>query len=289
MPPPDRPTFANLVALMHRLRSPGGCPWDAEQTHASLKPYAIEEAHEVCEAIDRGSDGDLAEELGDILLQVIFHAELAAERRAFTIEDVIEGLASKLIRRHPHVFGNESVGSSQEVRTNWSRIKARERQQRAPNHASGTLSALDSVPRSLPSLLRAHRLAEKAGAAGFDWPTAAGAREKIDEELAEVDAAVVSRDEAALGAEIGDVLFAASSFARLCGLYGVMVLHAADVRFVLRFRELVGELENRGKVPAEMAPGELEASWQRAKVKVAESATGPVSTTTVRRERTKDP
>ncbi len=287
MPPSDRPSFANLVDLMHRLRSPGGCPWDAEQTHASLKPYAIEEAHEVCEAIDRGSDRDLAEELGDLLLQVIFHAELAAERRAFTIEDVIEELVSKLIRRHPHVFGEVTVGSSQEVLTQWSRIKAHERQQRGPTHGSGTLSALDGVPRSLPSLLRAHRLGEKAGSVGFDWPAAKGAREKIDEELAEVDAAAVSGDEAALGAEIGDVLFAASSFARLSGLNGEMLLHAALNRFERRFRELEAELENRGKAPANMAPEELEASWQRAKA--AESATGPVSTTTVRRERTKDP
>jgi MazG family protein len=286
MPSQDRSSFTDLVALMHRLRAPGGCPWDAEQTHASLKPYAIEEAHEVCEAIDRGNDADLADELGDLLLQVIFHAELAAERRAFTIDDVIAALCSKLVRRHPHVFGDECVGSSQEVLTNWSRIKAREREQRGSERESGTPSALDGVPRSLPSLLRAHRLAEKAGAVGFDWPTAGGARSKIEEELAETDAAVSSGNTDALSAEIGDVIFAASSFARLSGFNGELLLHAALDRFEQRFRTMEADLERQGKDPADLALAELEECWQRAKS--AENVSGPVSRTIARSERTKD-
>jgi MazG family protein len=285
MPSKDLPSFADLVALMHRLRAPGGCPWDAEQTHASLKPYAIEEAHEVCEAIDRGNDEDLAEELGDLLLQVLFHAELAAERQAFTIDDVLAALSSKLIRRHPHVFDEKRVGSSQEVLTNWSRIKARERAQRDSDRESGASSALDGVPRSLPSLLRAHRLAEKAGAVGFDWPTAEGAREKIEEEMAEADAAAATGDEAALGAEIGDILFAASSFARLSGFNGESLLHAALDRFEQRFRAMEADLETHGRGPAELTLAELEASWQRAKA--AEAANGPVATTTARSDRIK--
>lgn len=281
----DRSSFADLVALMHRLRAPGGCPWDAEQTHASLKPYAIEEAHEVCEAIDRGNDEDLAEELGDLLLQVLFHAELAAERQAFTIEDVIAGLCSKLVRRHPHVFGDERVASTEEVLTNWSRIKALERVQRGSEHELGVPSALDGVPRSLPSLLRAHRLGEKAGAVGFDWPNAGGAREKIEEELAETDAAVANADETAIGAELGDVLFAASSFARRSGFNGESLLHAALDRFEQRFRAMEADLGRQGRVPAELALAELEECWQRAKA--AASVIEPVSRTSARAERTK--
>jgi len=151
-------TFDDLVAILHRLRSPGGCPWDAEQTHETLRPYLVEETYEVLEALEDRDDAELRDELGDLLLQVVFHAELAAERRAFTIDDVVHAIAAKLIRRHPHVFGDVTVESSSDVERNWAAIKKAERAARG-NAAS---SAIDGVPRALPGLTRAHRLGEKA-------------------------------------------------------------------------------------------------------------------------------
>src|ERR1700690_3141696 len=155
--------FEELVRIMHRLRSPGGCPWDSEQTHASIKPYLIEEAYEVVEAIDARDDRELCTELGDLLLQIVFHAEMAAEQGRFTVADVIRAISEKMTRRHPHVFGNVRVSGADEGVRNWSRIKAEERQ------ASPDTSALAGVPRAMPALLRAQRLGEKAGHAGFDW------------------------------------------------------------------------------------------------------------------------
>jgi uncharacterized protein YabN with tetrapyrrole methylase and pyrophosphatase domain len=177
------------------------------------------------------------------------------------------------------------VGSTEEVLTNWSRIKALEREQRGAKHELGAPSALDGVPRSLPSLLRAHRLGEKAGAVGFDWPNAGGARDKIQEELAETDAAVANGDETAIGAELGDVLFATSSFARLSGLNGESLLHAALDRFEQRFRTMEADLGRQGRGPAELALTELEECWQRAKA--AASVIEPVSRTSAQAERTK--
>ena len=258
--------FSTLVATMHRLRAPGGCPWDAEQTHASLKRYVIEEAHEVCEAIDGGNDDELLEELGDLLLQVAFHAELAAERGAFTLGDVVERLVAKLIRRHPHVFGSAVARSSDEVVANWSRIKAAER---VPVDGAPPTSALDGVPKSLPALLRAHRLGEKASLVGFDWRRAVDARSKIDEELGELDQAVASGDDVAIADESGDVLFAVSNYTRLLKINGETALQTALGRFERRFRVMEAATAARGEDLKQASPAELEARWQTAKAEIA--------------------
>ncbi|MBI5506390.1 MAG: nucleoside triphosphate pyrophosphohydrolase [Deltaproteobacteria bacterium] len=246
---------------MHRLRSPGGCPWDAEQTHRSLRPYLLEEACEVLDAIDDGSDADLRDELGDLLLQVVFHAELAAERGAFTIGDVIAGLSAKLVRRHPHVFAETEVSSSADVERNWSAIKRAEREEagvRAP-------SAIDGLPRALPALARAHRMGEKAANVGFDWDCAAGVRDKIDEELAEVDLALAGGDSAALEEEIGDLLFAVASFARLNAIQAESALTGALAKFDTRFRRLERHLSETGQSMRGLAAADLEALWQSLK------------------------
>ncbi|TMJ10939.1 MAG: nucleoside triphosphate pyrophosphohydrolase [Bacillati bacterium ANGP1] len=177
-----RPTFDDLVATMGRLRGPGGCPWDREQTHRSLRPYLLEETYEALEAIDRGSPDDLRQELGDLLLQVVFHAQMAREAGTFTIEDVVAGLVDKLIRRHPHVFGDVRVEGSREVLANWETIKAQERTEGLHGREAGALTGL---PRALPALALAQRTQDQAARAGFAWPDLRAALGKVREELAE--------------------------------------------------------------------------------------------------------
>src|SRR5262245_9217201 len=185
--PEDGSTLPRLVRIMQRLLAPDGCPWDREQTLASLRAYVIEEAHEVVDAIDRGSPDDLREELGDLLLQIVFQAELARAQRWFGPDDVIAAICDKLVRRHPHVFGETRVTGSAEVVANWEVIKAEEKRGRG---------ALDGVPVALPGLLRALRMSEKAARVGFDWPDGQGARDKVSEELSELDDAVREGDKA---------------------------------------------------------------------------------------------
>jgi tetrapyrrole methylase family protein / MazG family protein len=256
-----RSSFADLVAILHRLRSPGGCPWDAEQTHQSLRPYLIEEAYEVLEALDADDDRELRDELGDLLLQVVFHSELAAERGAFTIDDVVDAICSKLVRRHPHVFADVSVESSADVARNWTAIKRQERAERG----NADSSAIDGVPRSLPALTRAHRIGEKASSVGFDWPGADDAREKVREELAEADAAAGSGDPDALSEEIGDLLFAVVSWSRLSGIHAEVALEKALGKFADRFRALEKQVRARGKEVAGSTPEELDAVWRDVK------------------------
>jgi tetrapyrrole methylase family protein/MazG family protein/ATP diphosphatase len=261
--------FEDLVATMHTLRAPGGCPWDAEQTHSSLKPYVIEEAHEVCDAIDSGDDSALADELGDVLLQVVFHAELAAERQAFGIEDVIGRINAKLVRRHPHVFAGASAATSAEVLANWSRIKREERSGDADaGKADGTeraAGALSGVPRTMPALLRAHRLGERAAAVGFDWKDSAGVREKVREELDEIIAAEGETDSERVSEEIGDALFTLASYARHLGANGEMLLHAALDRFQKRFARMEAEMAAQGLRVEALDDTKLDEAWQRAK------------------------
>jgi MazG family protein len=254
--------FEELVATMHTLRAPGGCPWDAEQTHASLKPYVIEEAHEVCDAIDSGDDRALADELGDVLLQVVFHAEMAAERQAFAVEDVIDRLTAKLVRRHPHVFAGADAATSAEVLANWSRIK---REERGAVANAATESALSGVPRTMPALLRAHRLGERAAAVGFDWKDAAGVREKVREELDEMIAAESEADPARVAEEIGDALFTLASYARHRGANAEMLLHAALDRFQARFARMEAELASQGLAIETLDERRLDEAWQSAK------------------------
>jgi MazG family protein len=259
-----RRDFADLVAILHQLRSPGGCPWDAEQTHQTLRPYLIEEAYEVLEAIDGGDDAELRDELGDLLLQVVFHSELAGERDAFDIRDVVEAICAKLVRRHPHVFADVKVASTAEVERNWASIKKAERKERGHENSS----AIDGVPRALPGLTRAHRLGEKASSVGFDWSAARDARLKIDEELAEADAAAKSGDADALSEEIGDLLFAVTSWARLSGVHAEGALERALVKFSARFRSLEKDLHGQGRELGACSADELDAAWQEAKLRL---------------------
>ena len=257
--------FEELVRIMHRLRSPGGCPWDGEQTHASIKPYTIEEAYEVAEAIDSGDDRELCTELGDLLLQIVFHAEMASERKAFAITDVIAAISEKMVRRHPHVFADVQVSGADEVLRNWSKIKADERK------AGGDTSALAGVPRAMPALLRAQRLGEKAGHAGFDWTEASGVLEKLREELGELESAMASGDREHAAAELGDLLYAATSLARHLGAVAEDALNGAADRFSTRFRHMESALAATQRDVHGASPEELEALWQAAKRALAEA------------------
>ena len=251
----DGRTLPRLVGIMQRLLGPGGCPWDREQTPQTLRPYVIEEAHEVVDAIDRGDDAELCEELGDLLLQVVFHAELARARGAFGPDDVVAAICEKLVRRHPHVFADVEVSGSDEVIANWEQIKKKEK-------APGS-SVLDGVPVALPALLRAMRMSEKAAAIGLDWPDPAGARRKVDEELGELDAAVASDGDAEAQHELGDVLFALANWGRKLGLDPESALRETLGRFDGRVRAVEQALRERGG--PEPTAEELDDLWERAK------------------------
>lgn len=254
--------FAELVLIMARLRGPGGCPWDREQTHASIKPYLIEETYEVAEAIERGDDKEFRSELGDVLLQIVFHAQIAAERGAFTITDVVQAINEKLVRRHPHVFADAEVGGAADVLRNWSRIKAEERREAEDR------SILAGVPRGMPALLRAQRLGEKAAHVGFDWENVLGVLIKMREEMEEIEAAVRRADHEAAAAELGDLLYAATSLARHLGAVAEDALHAAADQFVRRFRYIEEQLAQQQRDIGEATPADLDALWQEAKRQV---------------------
>jgi MazG family protein len=253
--------FADLIRIMERLRSPGGCPWDREQTHHSIKPYLIEEAYEVIEAIERDDDAELPEELGDLLLQIVFHAQMAQERGAFAIEDVVRAICDKMVRRHPHVFGDLEVKDAEEVLRNWSRIKAEERRDQEDT------SALAGVPRAMPALLRAQRLGEKASRVGFDWQSAAPVLDKLQEELDELRAALQLGDPEAVEAELGDLLYAAANFARHADVNAEDALTKASDRFSRRFRYIEEQLAAQGKDIRATPLDQQEALWQQAKTR----------------------
>jgi nucleoside triphosphate diphosphatase len=254
--------FAELIAIMERLRRPGGCPWDREQTHASIKPYLIEEAYEVIEAIEAEDPVELRTELGDLLLQIVFHAEMARESGHFTIEDVVRTICEKMIRRHPHVFGDVQVKDAQEVLRNWSRIKAEERRHHEDR------SALAGVPRAMPALLRAQRLGEKASRVGFDWARPEEVLDKLQEELDELRAAYHIGEPAAVEAELGDLIYAATSLARHLDLNAEDAVTKACDRFVRRFRYIEERLSAAGKDIHHTPLSEQEALWQEAKGRV---------------------
>lgn len=251
--------FEALLNIMHRLRSPGGCPWDREQTHVSIKPYLIEEAYEVAEAIEAADDAELCVELGDLLLQIVFHAEMAGERGAFAIADVIAAITDKMVRRHPHVFGDVAVSGADDVLRNWSRIKAEERR------VSGDMSALAGVPRAMSALLRAQRLGEKAAHVGFDWLDVAGVLAKLHEELAELEEALAAGRRADAAAELGDLLYAATSVARHLGVSAEDALSHAAGRFSDRFRHMEAALARQHRDMHDATPDELGALWAAAK------------------------
>ncbi|HEY4106115.1 MAG TPA: nucleoside triphosphate pyrophosphohydrolase [Polyangiaceae bacterium] len=219
-------TYPSLVALMQRLLGEGGCPWDREQDMKSLRRYVLEEACEVIDAIDEGDPRHLQEELGDLALQVVFLGELARRTAGFGPDDVVRGIVEKLVRRHPHVFGDQKVSGSEEVLQNWELIKAQENKDRG---------VLDGVPHSLPALYRAQRMSEKVSRVGFDWPDGTGSRAKVAEELAEVDEAIAGADAERIEDELGDLLFSLVNLARHHGVDAEMALRKTSDRFARRF------------------------------------------------------
>lgn len=266
--------FDHVVEIMSRLRGEGGCPWDRKQTRESLKPYLIEEAYEVLETIEAQDDPKLKEELGDVLLQVLFHAQIGRERNTFTIEDVLETLADKLIRRHPHVFGDTKVSSAEEVVHRWEDIKRQEKADRSGNGDTG--SALDGVPKSLPALLRAYQLQVRAARVGFDWPHDetgyAQVVGKVHEELREVDEARtdLARESSdatrrRLENEIGDLLFALVNLARLVKVNPEEALRGASNRFAARFTHMEQAAKAGGLVLSDMTLAEMDRLWEAAK------------------------
>jgi MazG family protein len=270
--PPALPTgdrFEAFVALIARLRAPDGCPWDREQTHHSLKPMTLEEAYEVVEAIDHGTDEDLAGELGDLLLQVVFHAQMAREAGRFDIDAVLGHVHDKMVRRHPHVFGAERAGSSDEVLRNWEALKQAERRARAggDEHAAPAESLLDGAKRGLPAMLEAFQLGTRVARVGFDWPDATGVLAKLREELAELEDALRQRpdDLSRVQEELGDLLFTAVSLGRLAGCDAESALKAANTKFRRRFQAVEARLHAQGRGPADAAPGELDAIWEAVK------------------------
>ena len=259
------PGLERLMKLIARLRAPGGCPWDREQTHASLKPMTIEEAYEVVEAIDHG-DEELAGELGDLLLQVVFHAQIAAETRRFTLGDVIRRVSEKMVRRHPHVFGDDGATTTAQVLRNWEALKQQER--RARGEAPAAESLLDPVSRSLPALMEAYQMSTKASRVGFDWKSPTDVLAKLDEERCELDAALGHErpDARELEGEIGDLLFVTVNLARKLGLDPESALKSANRKFRERFRHIEQRLQERGRDPAGSTLEEMDALWTAAKV-----------------------
>lgn len=253
--------FERAVEVMARLRAPDGCPWDKEQDHQSLKPYLIEEAYEVMEAIEAGDPAKLKEELGDLLLQVLFHCRLAEEKGLFDVQETALALAQKMIDRHPHVFEDTLAGTSGEVLRNWEISK---REVRAGDE-NGAASILDGVPAAMPALQRAQRLQGKASRVGFDWPDASGAAEKMEEEWAEIKEAMQKGDQKALEEEMGDFLFAAVNLSRKLGVNAEGAARASIGRFTARFQYIEQALRNRGLSPEDVTLEELEALWLEAK------------------------
>ena len=267
-PLPGKQTGAEigkLVGLMQRLLAPDGCPWDREQTLETLVPYLVEETYEVVDALAAGDVDDHREELGDLLLQIVFQSELRFAEGKFGIDDVARGIVAKLVRRHPHVFGEVVAKDADAVLANWAKLKAAEKAEKAAKRNVQTTGALDGIPRSAPGLLRATRAGEKAGAVGFDWPDADGPRAKVAEELRELDEARGRGDRAQIQAELGDVLFALANLARKLGLDAEQALRDATDRFARRFRHLETTLEAQGRGVRDADPDEQERLWQAAK------------------------
>jgi len=247
--------IARLRGIVARLRAPDGCQWDREQTHASLRGALIEECYEVVDAIERADDANLKEELGDLLLHVVMHAQMADERSAFTLEEVAAEICEKMIRRHPHVFGDKLAEDSAAVLRQWEQIKRAEK-----GSPAGTL---DALPTSMPALLRAQNAQKKAARVGFDWPDAGPVFEKMQEEIAEVRAALASGDAKAVEDEVGDILFTAVNLARKLHMDAETTLAAATNRFIKRFQAVESELGDRKMEETPLA--ELDRIWDRIK------------------------
>jgi tetrapyrrole methylase family protein/MazG family protein len=248
--------FKRLVEIMARLRGPDGCPWDKAQDHKSLKPYLIEEAYEVLDAVDSGNPEKLAEELGDLLLHVVFHAQIASESDEFDIEQICRMISDKLIQRHPHIFGKKKELSQSQILDQWEVIK----QNNNKNH-----SVLDGVPRTMPALLKAFRLQEKVGHLGFDWKQAKDVVAKIKEEVAEFETAFEQDDEQQMHHELGDLLFSLVNLSRHLGLRAEEALDDTNRKFIERFKYIERKLAEVGKSPSDSTLEEMDALWDEAK------------------------
>lgn len=254
--------IAELLAIMRKLRDPnGGCPWDLEQSFATIAPYTIEEAYEVASAIDAEDYAALKDELGDLLFQVVFHAQMAAEQDRFAFSDVVAAVCAKMVRRHPHVFSDGAAKTPLAVTVAWEEIKRRERAARREKRAS----LLDDVPRALPALMRAVKLQNRAAQVGFDWPSAVTVTDKIAEESRELAEAAASGDPTKLAEEFGDLLFVMANLGRHLKLDPEHCLRTANAKFMRRFRVIETSLEAKGRKPEDASLDEMEALWQEAK------------------------
>jgi ATP diphosphatase len=259
--------MSRLIEIMAALRTPNtGCPWDLEQNFKTIAPYTLEEAYEVADAIARDDLADLREELGDLLLQVVFHARMAQEQNAFDFGDVVEAITQKLIRRHPHVFADAQGKTAEAVKGLWDRIKAEEKQQKGQAPTGAQNSALAGVPLALPALTRALKLQNKAGKVGFDWSDPRAVLAKIREEADEIEAALDAGDRNETAAEVGDLLFAVTNLARHLGADPESTLRAANLKFERRFASIEKMLAARGKTPKDATLAEMDLLWNEAKV-----------------------
>jgi MazG family protein len=256
--------FTELARIMAKLRDPfSGCPWDLEQDFATIAPYTIEEAYEVADAIERGDMGELRDELGDLLFQVMFHSRMAEEQGAFALADVVRAINDKMIRRHPHVFGNGTERSAHEQTLAWEEVKAAERATKADSAVPA--SALDGVARALPALLRAEKLQKRAARTGFDWTQTPPIFDKLEEEIAEVKEAIASGDEDAVEDEVGDLLFVVANLARRLSVDPEQALRKANAKFERRFRAMEQAASDERVDFSSLSLDEQEAYWQRVK------------------------
>ncbi|MBI1865817.1 MAG: nucleoside triphosphate pyrophosphohydrolase, partial [Nitrospirae bacterium] len=251
--------LSDLVAVMKRLRGPGGCPWDREPTAESIKPFLLEETYEVLEALDEGKPHLVREELGALLFQIVFLSERASEEGRFASDDVIGGIADKMVKRHPHVFGDAEAKTSADVLNRW------ERQKRAEKGGPGKRSALDGVPRELPALLRAQRLQDKASRVGFDWDHPEQVMEKVEEELREFREVLASKDPERMEEELGDLFFSLVNIARFIGVNPEDALRKTISKFIRRFRHIEEKAHEAGRDLGEMTLAEMDALWEEAK------------------------
>jgi tetrapyrrole methylase family protein/MazG family protein len=263
--------FEKLAAVQARLRAPDGCPWDREQTHASLRTYMIEEAYEVLEALETGDDGKFREEMGDLLLQIVFHSQIAKEEGRFTVSDVIREVHDKMLRRHPHVFGEKRAKDAAEVLKNWEQIKKEERRAAAKKSADGSQHAakdgslLDGVSRALPAALEGFQLTRRAARIGFDWRSVEGVFEKMSEEAGELRQALSAKDRKRTEEEMGDLLFASVNLARFLDIDPEIALKKANAKFSARFRQMEELAAKSGKALADVSRAQMEEFWETAK------------------------
>ncbi len=256
--------FARLVTIIAQLRAPDGCPWDREQTHLTLRRHLIEESYEVLDAIENGSDNDLKEELGDLLMQPIMHAQLATEAERFDIAQVLEEICNKLVRRHPHVFGEVMVSDSGEVLRNWDAIKKAEKQGKNQDEK---VSVLGNIPPALPALLQALEISKKAAKAGFEWPDAAGVLDKAHEEIDELKEALEGGDKTRIGEELGDLLFTVVNVARWQKIDPELALRDMVRRFQTRFEHMEDAAHTQSQKLEELTPQQWDELWNMAKQK----------------------